>query len=264
MNRRDFLRSAGVAAAALALPKMGRAGQAATTGAGGWRTFEVTTHVEVLKPSGMTRIWLPEALIVETPFQKTLANTFSASGRASKVAENQPEALGIVAAEFLAGVAPVLTLTSRVALRNIAVDLSASGKAQKTDRADLAYFLQPTKLLPTDGIVKATAMEITKGANTDVEKARAMSQVSVTIDGRKYRLACNEGEEARLESLAIVADAWRGRFVRATGVLVKTPDMKRLTQNEAGYEYRWQGFLLDDDANAFVFFRRRAQDSMFS
>ena len=39
-------------------------------------------------------------------------------------------------------------------------------------------------------------------AGPPVEKARAMSQVSVTIDGRKYRLACNEGEEARLESLA--------------------------------------------------------------
>jgi cell division protein ZapA len=39
-----------------------------------------------------------------------------------------------------------------------------------------------------------------------VEKARAMSQVSVTIDGRKYRLACNEGEEARLESLAGLID----------------------------------------------------------
>jgi cell division protein ZapA len=33
-----------------------------------------------------------------------------------------------------------------------------------------------------------------------------MSQVSVTIDGRKYRLACNEGEEARLESLAGLID----------------------------------------------------------
>jgi cell division protein ZapA len=33
-----------------------------------------------------------------------------------------------------------------------------------------------------------------------------MSQVSVTIDGRKYRLACNEGEEARLESLAGMID----------------------------------------------------------
>ncbi len=27
-----------------------------------------------------------------------------------------------------------------------------------------------------------------------------MAQVSVTIDGKKYRLACNEGEEARLET----------------------------------------------------------------
>jgi cell division protein ZapA len=33
-----------------------------------------------------------------------------------------------------------------------------------------------------------------------------MAQVSVTIDNRKYRLACNEGEEARLESLAGMID----------------------------------------------------------
>ena len=33
-----------------------------------------------------------------------------------------------------------------------------------------------------------------------------MAQVSVTIDGRKYRLACNEGEEARLEELAGMVD----------------------------------------------------------
>ena len=32
-------------------------------------------------------------------------------------------------------------------------------------------------------------------AGTPMDKAPAMSQVSVTIDGRKYRLACNEGEE---------------------------------------------------------------------
>ncbi len=33
-----------------------------------------------------------------------------------------------------------------------------------------------------------------------------MAQVSVTIDGRKYRLSCNEGEEARLEQLAGMVD----------------------------------------------------------
>ena len=48
-----------------------------------------------------------------------------------------------------------------------------------------------------------------------MEKARAMSQVSVTIDGRKYRLACNEGEEARLESLAGLIDDKIGEM-RAT------------------------------------------------
>jgi cell division protein ZapA len=50
-----------------------------------------------------------------------------------------------------------------------------------------------------------------------VEKARAMSQVSVTIDGRKYRLACNEGEEARLESLAGVIDEKIGEMRTAFG-----------------------------------------------
>jgi cell division protein ZapA len=50
-----------------------------------------------------------------------------------------------------------------------------------------------------------------------VEKARAMPQISVTIDGRKYRLACNEGEEARLESLAGMIDEKIGEMRTAFG-----------------------------------------------
>jgi cell division protein ZapA len=50
-----------------------------------------------------------------------------------------------------------------------------------------------------------------------VEKARAMSHVSVTIDGRKYRLACNEGEEARLESLAGTIDEKIGEMRKTFG-----------------------------------------------
>jgi cell division protein ZapA len=33
-----------------------------------------------------------------------------------------------------------------------------------------------------------------------------MAHVSVTIDNRKYRLACNEGEEQRLQQLAAMID----------------------------------------------------------
>src|SRR6202007_3018510 len=44
----------------------------------------------------------------------------------------------------------------------------------KADAAEFGYYLRPTKLLPTGGIVKATAAEITSGAHTDIERARAI------------------------------------------------------------------------------------------
>ncbi|HKC40592.1 MAG TPA: transglutaminase-like domain-containing protein, partial [Gemmatimonadales bacterium] len=39
---------------------------------------------------------------------------------------------------------------------------------------NLKHFLRPTRLLPTDGIVKAKADEITRGAGSDVDRARAI------------------------------------------------------------------------------------------
>jgi transglutaminase-like putative cysteine protease len=114
------------------------------------------------------------ALISETPFQKTLSNDFSADGGTAGIVEFRADGLGITAAEFPPGVKPVLTLTSRVATKNYAVDLSVPGNAPKAGRAELEHFLRPTKLLPTVGIVKATAAKITGGAKTDLEKARAI------------------------------------------------------------------------------------------
>ncbi len=62
MNRRDFLRSTGIVSTGLAFAKVGRVFATDTT-VDHWRTFDVTTRVEVLKTSGITRIWLPAALI---------------------------------------------------------------------------------------------------------------------------------------------------------------------------------------------------------
>jgi cell division protein ZapA len=44
-----------------------------------------------------------------------------------------------------------------------------------------------------------------------------MSQVSVSIDGRRYRLACGEGEEAQLESLARMVDEKIGEMRKTFG-----------------------------------------------
>ncbi len=194
MNRRDFLRSASAVSASLALPRAGRLLVEDAT-SGDWRTFEVTTRVEVLKPSGMTRIWVPAALGCQTPFQKTLSNTFTAEGGNAKIVESKTDALGTVAAEFPAGVKPILTVISRIATKNYSVDLSVPRGVQKEDRSELQHFLRPTKLIPTDGIVNATAIEITKHAKTDVEKARAIYEwiVDNTFRNPKTR-GCGVGD----------------------------------------------------------------------
>jgi transglutaminase-like putative cysteine protease len=173
MNRREFLQSGGIASASLAFAKPEYFSSKATA-PDHWRTFQVTTRVEVLKTSGPTRIWVPAALLGETPFQKTLTNTFDCDSATAKLVESKSDSLGIVAAEFSAGIRPILTVTSRIATKDHAVDLTAPGSTPKESRAELEHFLRPTRLLPTDGIVKETASEITKGAKTDVEKARAI------------------------------------------------------------------------------------------
>jgi transglutaminase-like putative cysteine protease len=138
---------------------------------------------------------VPGALINPTPFQKTIANHFEAEGGTAELVKDREQNLGIVVAEFPAGAKPVLTVTSKVATRNYAVDLNANSRQPKEKRTELEYFLRPTKLLPTDGIVKTTSDEITKGARTDVEKAQAIYTwiVDNTFRNPKTR-GCGKGD----------------------------------------------------------------------
>ncbi len=245
MQRRDFLRSTGLACATLALPKAGRlfAESPAPSTSQAWRHFEVSTRVEVLKPSGVTRVWMPAALIRNTPFQKTFSNKSAAEGGSAKMVEIKEEALGIVAATFPAGVKPVLHVTSRIALRNYAVDLSQPGHAPKKDRRELEYFLRPTKLVPTDGIVKTTAMEAVGGAETDVEKARAIYEwiVENTFRNPKTR-GCGLGdirfmlETKDLGGKCADLNALYVGMARAVGLPARDVYGIRVAKSELGYK----------------------------
>ena len=169
MHRRSFLHAVGSVSAGAVFSK-----PALFAASEGWRTFEIITRVEVLQPTGVTRIWVPAALIQETPYQRTLANTFRCEGGTATTVKSETESLGIVAAEFPDGVRPVLTVNSRVATRDWGVDLGARSRTRKAGARELQFYLRATKLIPTDGIVKETAMEITGGQKTDVDKARAI------------------------------------------------------------------------------------------
>ena len=242
MNRRDFLRTAGVAGAGLAFPKS-RYLFADSPPATGWRTFEVTTRVEVLKPSGLTRVWLPAALIVDTPYQRTTANTFQAEGGTAELVQSRADGLGIISASYPAGVKPILTATNRVATRNYAVDLSAPGKAPKADRAELQHFLRSTKYMPTDGLVKVTAAEATQGAKTDLEKAHAIYEWIVENTSRNPKTrGCGVGdvrfmlESKDLGGKCADLNALYVALARAAGLPARDVYGIRLAKSELGYK----------------------------
>jgi transglutaminase-like putative cysteine protease len=242
VDRRGFLRSAGVASAGVVFPKP-QCLLADNEKSGSWRTFEVTTRVEILESSKATHVWLPTPLIGETPFQKTLSSKFNVDGGTARMVQGKADGLKLIVTEFPAGVKPVLTLTSRVATRNYAVDLSVPGKAPKAGRAELEHFRRPTMMLPTDGIVKETATDITKDAKTDIEKARAIYEwiVDNTFRDPKTR-GCGVGnirfmlESRDLGGKCADLNALYVGLARAAGLAARDVYGIRIAKSELGYK----------------------------
>jgi len=243
MKRRDFLRTTGIVSAGLAFPQA-RALFGTDSAPDGWRTFEVSTRVEVLKSAGTTRIWVPAAIARPTSFQKTLSNTFSAErGTAKLVESNAADGLGIISAEYPAGSTPILTVTSKIATKDYSVDLSSNKSEGRDKSVDLQYFLRPTKFLPTDGVVKTTADEITKNAKTDVEKARAIYEwiVDNTFRNPKTR-GCGTGDirfmlETRdLGGKCADLNALYVGLARAAGLPARDVYGIRVAKSELGYK----------------------------
>jgi transglutaminase-like putative cysteine protease len=189
MERRVFLKSSAAMAAA-ALPYQVVFAQ------NGWRNYEVTTRVEILKPQGITRVWLPLPLIEDTPWQRSHGSQWTGNAARAQILPDGKYGATMLYAEWPAGVPPVLELTSRVATRDHAVDLSKPRQgAERLSAAERAFFTAPTEFIPTDGIVRDTATAIVKGARSDVQKARAIYEwvVDNTFRDPKVR-GCGWGD----------------------------------------------------------------------
>jgi transglutaminase-like putative cysteine protease len=196
MERRTFLKTALGASAGVALG-VPRAARAASTADMPWRTFEVVTRVEVANPTGVTRVWVPLPLTTDTDYFKRLGDTWTGNAAATRSARDAKYDVGLVYAEWPASEkAPVLEITSKFSTRDRAVDLSKPpAKSVREDRAVLARYLEPTKLIPTDGIVLETAQGITQGIKSDADRARALYEwiVENTFRDPKVR-GCGLGD----------------------------------------------------------------------
>ena len=198
--RRFFLKNSALALVSSALPAINFA-QSASAAAppqfspvpGIWRTFEVTTRVDIAKPQGTTRLWVPLPS-VNSDWQKSLESEFSSNG-STRLEDDEKTGARMLYAEFSETVAqPYLEVTSRIQTQNRALDLSKK-RTVSEDSATLKYWTQPTSLLPTDGIVRKTALDATQGAKTDVEKAQRLYDWIVTNTHREPKVrGCGEGD----------------------------------------------------------------------
>ncbi|MCH7342420.1 transglutaminase domain-containing protein [Pelomonas sp. CA6] len=141
----------------------------------GWRSFDLTLEVAVADAQGQTQLWLPIPDL-DTDYQRTVGHEWRGNAAQARVVADATGGSRLLHVQFAPGEkAPVFAVTSRVQTRNRVVDWSRPAPASE-DPAVLAFNLRPTELLPLDGIVRQTALEATKGAKSDVDKARAIYQ----------------------------------------------------------------------------------------
>ena len=201
LSRRHLLQ----ASSALALPALAGTALAQertfNPQPGAWRTFEFTTRVDIANPKGATRVWLPIPSI-DSSYQQSLESTWTGNARSMQQTADAQYGAKMLVAEFAEGEArPFVELTSRFRTQNRAQDWNQKA-AVKEDPATLKYWTQATDLMPTDGIVKKTALEVTKGAQTDVDKVRRLYDWTVANTYREPKVrGCGTGDiKAMLET----------------------------------------------------------------
>jgi transglutaminase-like putative cysteine protease len=166
MNRREFL---GTMAAA---PLAARGQLPVNTK----RTYEITTRVELPGAQNRAMAWIPMPLGVShrVPYQDAvMRHTTAGNASANQRPVNTVGGAAQVAmAEWKGAASPWFSVTYRVTTANHRVTLDASRPV--TQPSNLDHYLRPTALIPTGGIVRETALAITKPHGTQLARARAI------------------------------------------------------------------------------------------
>jgi len=178
MDRRSFLKTTSLlAATALSGSRIAMAvdGNVEPVATKGWRVFDVTTRIELSDNNSNACVWLPLPSVEDAAWIKTMGNLWQGNADNIQVEKNETYGALMLVANWKAGAdKPVIEVTSRVATRDRAIDLIQPGKVAPLGKATASLYTRPTAMLPTDGIVHKTALSVIQGANTDLEKARAI------------------------------------------------------------------------------------------
>jgi len=170
MDRREFLGLAGGTLLLTRLPTL-QASPADSADSRSWRRFALTYHVELAEPGLEAELWLPlpqnfgDYQRAEIPQWQSNADTAEVRrlGRAEAFFARWRGA-----AERRASV------RIEVATRDRQIDWHRPPRPTPEQETVLERYLQPTERVPLDGIVRDTALAASAGAETPLQKARAI------------------------------------------------------------------------------------------
>jgi transglutaminase-like putative cysteine protease len=207
IDRRNMLKYGASGLAMAAVPSA--AWSQAASGAlfaptpGAWRTYELTTRVEVLNPQGETQVWLPIPAFSGDGWIKPGETTFQTkSGKAAIVQDSKSGARLLHVAWSANEPQPEVTAVSSFSARDLKVDPSKSNPATKLSPELRKRYTASTSTLRLAGIVTETSAKIIAGAKGDLEKATRIYNwiVDNTTRNGKTR-GCGTGDiESMLKS----------------------------------------------------------------
>ena len=202
MDRRSFLASTAAFPLASAFPSRAVAQDRSFAPApGSWRTFEVTTRLEIAEAGAGTQAWVPVP-VVDAPWQRSLDSHWTGNLRDAALRTDASSGARMVHATWAdAERVPQIEVVSRFQAQDRRHDWAAP-PTNPSAPADLASYLKATELMPTDGIVRATAEKITAGKATDEAKVRALYDWVVDNTYREPKVrGCGVGDiKAMLET----------------------------------------------------------------
>lgn len=206
LDRRHVLFTGAATACFAVLASRARAQQNSMTAAlfapqpGKWRTFEITTAVEMQQASGSAQVWVPVPSFAGDGWTKPGETTWKITGGEASLARDPSSGAAMVHAQFSASEPkPTIEVKSLVTTRDRAVDLGQANASVQLSAADRAHYTAATELIPTGGLVAETSAKIVAGASGDLDKARRVYEwiVDNTFRDPKTR-GCGTGDIASM------------------------------------------------------------------
>jgi transglutaminase-like putative cysteine protease len=219
MKRREFLSLLPAVGATALSPSRARAADAAAPFVSdrAWRTFQVTTRLEIVTPDAPVRVWVPLPLDRDTDYFRLLDKRWEGNALAvTRVVE--PRYGGtMLAASFAPDQAtPVLELHCRIQLRDRTPGERAADETGISP-AERSLYLQATDFLPTHGTVRQLADDITHGLDRDRDKARAIYDWVIENTARDPEVrGCGTGDVNQM----LESRTFRGKCADLNGLFV--------------------------------------------